>query len=72
MLELAEGTEPEDLFEGLDYMLLGHTSEKQVIAINDDVIPLVEAEKAYSTPLEGIFPSKTDEKDDKRYRHAAL
>ena len=24
-----------------------------------------EAEKAYSTPLEGIFPSKTDEKDDK-------
>ena len=46
-------------------MLLGHTSEKQVIAINDDVIPMGEAEKAYSTPLEGIFPSKTDEKDDK-------
>ena len=65
VLELAEGTEPEDLFEGLDYMLLGHTSEKQVIAINDDVIPMDEAEKAYSTPLEGIFPSKTDEKDDK-------
>lgn len=65
VLELAEGTEPEDLFEGLDYMLLGHTSEKQVIAINDDVIPMCEAEKAYSTPLEGIFPSKTDEKDDK-------
>ena len=65
VLELAEGTEPEDLFEGLDYMLLGHTSEKQVIAINDDVIPMGEAEKAYSTPLEGIFPSKTDEKDDK-------
>ena len=65
VLELAEGTEPEDLFEGLDYMLLGHTSEKQVIAINDDVIPMGEAEKVYSTPLEGIFPSKTDEKDDK-------
>ena len=65
VLELAEGTEPEDLFEGLDYMLLGHTSEKQVIAINDDVISMDEAEKAYSTPLEGIFPSKTDEKDDK-------
>ena len=65
VLELAEGTEPEDLFEGLDYILLGHTSEKQVIAINDDVIPMGEAEKAYSTPLEGIFPSKTDEKDDK-------
>ncbi len=65
VLELAEGTEPEDLFEGLDYMLLGHTSEKQVIAINDDVISMGEAEKAYSTPLEGIFPSKTDEKDDK-------
>ena len=65
VLELAEGTEPEDLFEGLDYMLLGHTSEKQVIAINDDVIPVGEAETAYSTPLEGIFPSKTDEKDDK-------
>ena len=65
VLELAAGTSPEDLFEGLDYMLLGHTAEKPVIAINDDVIAIGEAEAAYSAPLEGIFPSKTADKDDK-------
>ena len=65
VLELAAGIEPEDLFEGLDYMLLGHTAEQPVIAINDDVIAIGEAEAAYSAPLEGIFPSKTADKDDK-------
>ena len=65
VLELAAGTEPEDLFDGLDYMLLGHTAAKPVIAINDDVIEIAEANKAYSAPLEGIFPSKTADKDDK-------
>ena len=65
VLELAAGIEPEDLFEGLDYMLLGHTAEKPVIAINDDVIAICEAEAAYSAPLEGIFPSKTADTDDK-------
>ena len=65
VLELAAGIEPEGLFEGLDYMLLGHTAEKPVIAINDDVIEIAEAEAAYSAPLEGIFPSKTADKDDK-------
>ncbi len=63
VLELAGGAEPEELFDGLDYMLLGHTAEKAVIAINDDVIEIGEAEKAYSETLEGIFPSKTDDKD---------
>ncbi len=63
VLELAGGAEPEELFDGLDYMLLGHTAEKAVIAINDDVIEIGEAEKSYSETLEGIFPSKTDDKD---------
>ncbi len=63
VLELAGGAEPEELFDGLDYMLLGHTAEKTVIAINDDVIEIGEAEKSYSETLEGIFPSKTDDKD---------
>ena len=35
VLELAAGVEPEELFEGLDYMLLGHTTAEAGITIND-------------------------------------
>lgn len=39
VLELAEGTEPEDLFEGLDYMLLGHTSENRLSPLMTTLSP---------------------------------
>lgn len=58
VLELADGAEPEELFDGLDYMLLGHLTNKAEIAINDTVISDAQAKEAYMQPLQGIFPYK--------------
>ena len=51
VLELAAGVEPEELFEGLDYMLLGHTTAEAGIAINDTKIDAEKAFAAYREPL---------------------
>ncbi len=59
VLELADGAEPEELFDGLDYMLLGHTTEQPAIAINDTVIAAAKALAAYREPLQNIFPDGT-------------
>ena len=58
VLELAKGVEPEEIFEGLDYMLLGHTTANAGVAINDAVISEAEAKHAYMETLQGIFPYK--------------
>ena len=58
VLELADGVEPEDVFDGLDYMLLGHITDKAGIAINDVMIDDAAAKDAYLAPLQGIFPYK--------------
>ncbi len=58
VLELAKGVEPEDVFEGLEYMLLGHTTANAGVAINDAVISEAEAKHAYMETLQGIFPYK--------------
>lgn len=58
VLELADGVEPEDVFDGLDYMLLGHITDKAGIAINDVMIDDAVAKDAYLAPLQGIFPYK--------------
>ena len=58
VLELAAGCEPEELFDGLDYMLLGHLTDKAEISINDTVITVEEAKQSYMQPLQGIFPYK--------------
>ncbi len=58
VLELANGVEPEEIFEGLDYMLLGHTTANAGVAINDAVISEAEAKHAYMETLQGIFPYK--------------
>ena len=58
VLELAAGVEPEDVFDGLDYMLLGHITDKAGIAINDVLTADGIAKDAYLAPLQGIFPYK--------------
>lgn len=58
VLELAAGAEPEALFAGLDYMLLGSVTDGGVIAINEEKISLEAACSAYEAPLQGIFPSR--------------
>ena len=56
VLELAAGVEPEELFDGLDFMLLGHTTAEAGISINDTVIAADVALAAYREPLQSIFP----------------
>ncbi len=58
VVELAAGVAAEDVFADLDYMLLGHTTAEAGISINDTVITAAAATKAYTEPLDGIFPAK--------------
>ena len=64
VLELAAGVEPEELFEGLDYMLLGHTTAEAGITINDTKIDAEKAFAAYREPLLGIFPDGTPKAEE--------
>ena len=64
VLELAAGVEPEELFEGLDYMLLGHTTSEAGITINDTKIAAEAAFAAYREPLLGIFPDGTPKAEE--------
>lgn len=62
VLELAANTDIEELFDGLDCMLLGHLTDNATICINEAAIPLTEVQKAYVEPLQEIFPYKIEEK----------
>ena len=64
VIELAAGVEPEELFEGLDYMLLGHTTAEAGITINDTKIDAEKAFAAYREPLLGIFPDGTPKAEE--------
>ena len=64
VIELAAGVEPEELFEGLDCMLLGHTTAEAGIAINDTKIVAEKAFAAYREPLLGIFPDGTPKAEE--------
>lgn len=63
VLELADDTSIEELFDGLDCMLLGSLTAEQSIGINDANIALTAAQEAYLTPLQDIFPYKIEEKE---------
>ena len=62
VLELADGTSIEELFDDLDCMLLGHLTAEQFISINDTAIRLDAAQEEYLEPLQEIFPYKIEEK----------
>ena len=62
VLELAGETSIEELFDGLDCMLLGHLTAEQSICINDTAVKLTAAQEAYLEPLQEIFPYKIAEK----------
>lgn len=58
VVELVANVNLEEVFDDIDYMLLGHITEKAGIAINDTVIAEHEAKNAYMEPLQNIFPYK--------------
>lgn len=62
VLELAGDTSIEELFDGLDCMLLGHLTDDATICINEAAIKLAAAQEAYLQPLQEIFPYKIEEK----------
>lgn len=69
LLEIDGAEDLEKLFEGLDYMVLGRTTEKPIIAIGSGdegtnegtVLELGSVLEKWMEPLEAIFPTKTNE-----------
>jgi len=48
------------MFEGIPHRLLGYTQKKEEITVNDLQISLEEAIKHWESPLEKIFPTRTE------------
>ncbi|MDF2546690.1 MAG: phosphoribosylformylglycinamidine synthase [Anaerosolibacter sp.] len=51
-------------WKDLQYQVIGKTSETQAIAINGIEIPLKEAQESWEKPLEKIFPTKIEAKEE--------
>ena len=59
LLELADDVDVAAALTGTGAYALGQTTAEQEIRVNGAVIRIAEAEQAYTTPLEKIFPTKT-------------
>jgi phosphoribosylformylglycinamidine synthase len=57
ILELAVGSDLDEVLSGLDYLLLGTLNANGHIAINDTTLKQEELLQAYTEPLEKIFPT---------------
>ena len=72
LLEIADGADVEELFEELDWLMLGKTIERPEIIVNEKIISLAEAQIAWESPLQDIFPAYKDLdgkiKDDYEYK----
>ncbi|OPJ55984.1 phosphoribosylformylglycinamidine synthase [Alkalithermobacter paradoxus] len=60
ILEIDSSHKLEDIFEDVDYKLLGVT-QGDTIVIGEITIEIEKAFEAFSEPLESIFPTKTEE-----------
>ncbi len=58
ILEIPGNEAVEDLFEGIEFSVLGSTTEESKICINNTCILLDDALKAWENPLEKIFPTR--------------
>ena len=56
LLEIPASLEPEDLFKGLEYDVIGETIPEHVIIINGEQLSLKELKEAWQKTLEPIFP----------------
>lgn len=66
ILEVKEGVNLEDEFKGTNYNVIGSTIKDGVIKCEeyDFEVSLKELEKAYEEKLEGVFKSKTEDKEE--------
>ncbi|PJI06712.1 MULTISPECIES: phosphoribosylformylglycinamidine synthase [Clostridium] len=60
VLEIPEGLEANELLQGVKYEVLGKTISDETIELKETSISLEEAYKAYTEPLEKIFPTKAE------------
>ncbi|EOU1829178.1 phosphoribosylformylglycinamidine synthase [Clostridium perfringens] len=65
ILEAKEGVNLEEEFKGTNYKVIGNTIEADVIKCEeyDFEVSLEELEKSYEEKLEGVFKSKTEDKE---------
>ena len=62
ILEVAENTDVEELLAGTGYRELGVTTAGPSIVCGSAVIMLADAEEAYTSPLEKIFPTQVKQR----------
>lgn len=60
VLEIREDVNLPDVFGATEYKLLGYTHDKPVITVNGTDVELESAYKAWTKPLEKIFPTQTE------------
>ncbi|NLY43250.1 MAG: phosphoribosylformylglycinamidine synthase [Clostridiaceae bacterium] len=65
VVEIANGEEASKLFEGLQYLILGHTQKKRVITVKGKEIDLEHVLHNWEEPLERIFPTRVKEVKEK-------
>lgn len=61
ILEISTKENIEELFSGLDYKILGHTSKEQSITIKDACMDLNKLKSLWQSPLESVFPTSANE-----------
>ena len=66
IIEAAEATDVETLLAGTGYCELGVTTAGPSIVCGSAVIMLADAEEAYTTPLEKIFPTQVRQRSKER------
>lgn len=57
VIEIGKGENADEMFNGLNFIVLGKTTAEAVIKISGTGIGLAEAIKAWTEPLESVFPS---------------
>jgi phosphoribosylformylglycinamidine synthase len=65
VVEVPGGHDIDELFEGLDYEVLGETTDEPVISVGNEKWNLDELKELWQSPLESIFPTKVKEEERK-------
>lgn len=71
LVELEDGADAEEVFAGMDLLVLGTLTDEGKVVVNDTEISLAEIEAAYTKTLDKIFPMKAPRKEKKDVRMPA-
>jgi phosphoribosylformylglycinamidine synthase len=58
VIEMRDDAAVEMLFEGVDWVILGTTTDDPSIKIGDDILSIKELEQCWESPLEKVFPAR--------------